>query len=446
MQGCGTKFERDSTMKVFNLFGILLLSFTLALLPAAGSQSEAGGAIAAPEHIVLTWTGGAATTMTITWRTDPTITSSYVEYDKGATLSKKAQQAKAEGRDFKTDIGDYKIYATTLDRLSPDSKYTYRIGYNGGKTKAFSFTTAKKNAKAFKFLIFGDSQSPVTGDTPYGVWRQTVHKAYQANPDAKFIVNVGDLVDYGLQGAHWNAWFAAVKGVIDGIPIMPVSGNHESYGPKKVATPQYYLEQFSLPQNGPEGLKGHAYSYDYGPVHFVVLDSQQLEQQQAGDILKPQQAWLEADLAASKAKWKIAFFHRSPYGVKPDRDEAEIRKAFCPILEKYHVNLVFTAHDHGVARTPPMKNGVAMKSATEGTIYYVVGQSGGKTYKDNVKREFHSFFYNPMNQPNYLVLEATQKKITIKAVNQDGTLIDVISINRDGKFEQQDQIELKKAA
>jgi acid phosphatase type 7 len=446
MQRCGKKFERDSTMKVFNLFGILLLSFTLFFLPAANGQTAGGGAISTPDHIVLTWTGDAATTMTITWRTDPTIASCYVEYDKGASLSKKAQQATAEGRDFKTDIGDFKIFSTTLASLSPDKKYTYRIGYNGGKTKAFSFTTAKKNAKKFKFLIFGDSQSSIAGDAPYSVWRETVHKAYQTNPDAKFMVNVGDLVDFGLQGAHWDAWFAAAKGVIDSIPIMPVSGNHESYGPRKIATPQYYLEQFSLPQNGPEGLKGHAYSYDYGPVHFVVLDSQQLEQQPAGDILKPQQAWLEADLAASKAQWKIALFHRSPYGVKPNRDEEEIRKAFCPILEKHHVNLVFTAHDHGVARTPPMNNGVEMKTASEGTIYFVVGQSGGKTYKDNVKREFHSFFYNPLDQPNYLVLEATKEKITIKTINQDGTLIDAFSVDSDGRFEQQDQSGLKKAA
>jgi acid phosphatase type 7 len=446
MKHCWQKFERDSTMKVFNLLGILLLSFTLAFFPAASGQTEVGGAISTPDHITLSWTGDPATTMTITWRTDPTIESCYVEYDKGETLSKKARQAKAESHDFKTDTGEYKIFSATLASLSQDSKYTYRIGYNGRQTKAFSFTTAKNNAKAFKFLIFGDSQSSIAGDAPYSVWRETVHKAYQANSDVKFMVNIGDLTDYGLQGAHWNAWFAAAKGVIDSIPIMPVSGNHESYGPRKVAPPQYYLEQFSLPQNGPEGLKGHAYSYDYGPVHFTVLDSQQLEQQQSGDILKPQQAWLEADLVASKALWKIVFFHRSPYGVKPKRDEEEIRKAFCPILEKYHVNLVFTAHDHGVARTPPMKNGAAMKTAAEGTIYIVAGQSGGKTYQDNVKKEYHSFFYNPIDQPNYWVLEATKEKITIKAVNQDGTLIDAFSIDTTGKLEQQDQSGLKKAA
>lgn len=30
--------------------------------------------------------------------------------------------------------------------------------------------------------------------------------------------------------------------------------------------------------NGPDGLKGQVYSYDYGDVHFVVLDSQEDEE------------------------------------------------------------------------------------------------------------------------------------------------------------------------
>jgi hypothetical protein len=433
-------------MKFYHLFGMCLLSLAIILFPASASQAPGSGATSTPDHIVLTWTGDPATTMTITWRTDPAIASCYVEYDKGSIISKKALQAKANAHDFMSDLGASRIFSANLTNLSPDRKYTYRIGYDNQRTKSLSFTTARRKPNTFKFLIFGDSQSPIAGDAPYGIWRDTVRKAYQANPDAKFMVSVGDLVDYGQQEAHWNAWFTAAKGVIDSIPIMPVSGNHESYGSKEITKPKYYLEQFTLPQNGPEELKGQAYSYDYGPVHFVVLDSQQTEEKQYGDILRIQQAWLEADLAASKAQWKIAFFHRSPYGVKANRDEEEIRKAFCPILEKYHANLVFNAHDHGVAWTPPMKDGTAMKSAAEGTIYLVSGQSGGKTYKDNVKRDYHSFFYNPLDQPNYWVIETTKEKITVKAVKQDGTLIDGFSIDASGKFEQQNQSGLKKAA
>lgn len=38
-----------------------------------------------------------------------------------------------------------------------------------------------------------------------------------------------------------------------------------------------YLNLFDLPLNGPEGLQKQAYSYDYGDVHFSVIDTQQEE-------------------------------------------------------------------------------------------------------------------------------------------------------------------------
>ena len=89
---------------------------------------------------------------------------------------------------------------------------------------------------------------------------------------------------------------------------MPVTGNHETYGFASIHHPIFWNAQFNLPQNGPDGFKNQVYSYDLGPVHFVVLDSQDEEQQMYGDILAPQTSWLAKDLAASKATWKFAFF------------------------------------------------------------------------------------------------------------------------------------------
>ena len=109
--------------------------------------------------------------------------------------------------------------------------------------------------RAFKFLIFGDSQAPVGGDNPYGLWRKTCTTPISANPDAKFMVNVGDLVDYGQMGAHWNAWFAAAKGVIDRIPEMAVSGNHEYFGSRDMTRPQYWAAQWVVAAKWTGGLK-----------------------------------------------------------------------------------------------------------------------------------------------------------------------------------------------
>ncbi|MEM5767343.1 MAG: metallophosphoesterase family protein, partial [Bacillota bacterium] len=100
----------------------------------------------------------------------------------------------------------------------------------------------------FKFLVFGDSQS-----TSYALWRATLHGAYGANANAAFFTNVGDLVDQGQDYNQWNGWFNAAEGVIDNIPAMPITGNHEYYTAERgrTAWPVFFTTQFKLPQNGP---------------------------------------------------------------------------------------------------------------------------------------------------------------------------------------------------
>jgi hypothetical protein len=416
--------KQSSWTKIFVFF----LAF--AFLPLSSGQTSKTGATETPDHIALTWIGDPATTMTITWRTDSAIASGIVEYQEGAKLSGKAKRAKAKLRDFMTNLGDARLFTSTLTGLSPDTQYAYRVGNGKDWSSPGTFSTACRKTLAFKFLVFGDSQSSVSGDDPYGIWRKTVQNAFAANRDAKFIVNVGDLVDYGQKAEHWNAWFAAAQGVIDRIPEMPVPGNHEYYGSRDMTAPKYFAEQWVLPQNGPQGMKGLVYSYDYGPVHFVVLNSQLKEQRKQGDMLKAQQAWLEADLAASKAEWKIVFFHKTAYEVYPKRTNEEVKTAFCPILEKHGVDLAFTAHDHAIARTYPIKNGVYMAKPSQGVIYYVSGRSGAKTYDITTKMPWNTFFYNPLDQPNYFVVEMTEKMMTVKAVKLDGTIIDTFFIDK----------------
>ena len=40
-------------------------------------------------------------------------------------------------------------------------------------------------------------------------------------------------------------------------------------------------------------------------------------------------------------------------------------------------------------------------------------------------------FYNPVEQPNYFVVDVTEKKITVKTVMQDGTIFDVFFIDKE---------------
>jgi len=406
----------------------LWVSLLLLVLPITGiSQQLTDSGSVKPDHVTLTWAENPADSMTITWRTDTTVQEGFIQYQKGNKLSDKGNLIKAQYSVFTSNLGITHIFTGTLKPLLSNAKYTYRVGNSANWSQANTFKTAKKNASQVKLLIFGDSQSPDNTPRPYGMWQDTLNKSLKANPDAEFFINLGDLSDVGQRETHWNAWFKASEGVIDRVPMMPVQGNHETYGDPSNHKPVYYVSQFTLPENGPAGLKEQAYSYDIGPVHFIVLDSQSDEE---GNILPAQVEWLEKDLAASKAPWKIAFFHKPPYENHILRTNPDVKKAFCPLFDKYHVDLVFNGHDHALAHTYPINGGKIMEKPSQGTVYYIVGRSGTKAYKDLVKKDWNTFFYNPLDQPVYLVLKSDKNKVTVKSYKQDGTLMNDFYINK----------------
>ena len=100
------------------------------------------------------------------------------------------------------------------------------------------------------------------------------------------------------------------------------------------------------------------------------------------------------------------------------------------MLEKHHVDITFNGHDHGVARTYPINGGVFGRKPSQGTVYFVTGRSGNKTYLDLLKKPFNSYFYNPLDQPNYLVVEVKGLLLTVKTYKQDGTLVDTYTIDK----------------
>ena len=175
----------------------LLLLILLAVIwwgvnfvPATGSGISLDNTIN-PNHIVLTWADDPRTTQTITWRTRSPITSARVQYCEAARpeLLFPGPPIGAKVEKLATNTGEVNICSATLTGLQPGVRYLYRVGNDQEWSEPHSFTTAPAAAGDFKFLVFGDSQS-----SNYEVWRNTVCRAYQANTDAAFLVNVGDLV------------------------------------------------------------------------------------------------------------------------------------------------------------------------------------------------------------------------------------------------------------
>ncbi|WP_297421114.1 metallophosphoesterase family protein [Clostridium sp.] len=384
---------------------------------------------ATPDHIALSWTDDPTTTQTITWRTISTDKKSNLQYRiNGAstwTTASNIIPTKLTSSTGNASIatGTENIYSKTITGLTPGTTYEYQIvGIDANdKSNASSISTFKtesKNNKTTKFIVFGDSQSGIPDNPEYTPWKNTVSKAYEQNPDANFIINMGDLVEIGQDYRHWNNWYAAADGVINNIPEMPTQGNHETYQNSTYATsaPQDFTGQFSVPQNGPKGHIGQTYSYDYGNVHFVVLDSQEDEEAPANDaFLQDQADWLDKDLSKNTQKWTIVMFHKTPYYNKATRNNPAVKDIFTPIIEKHHVDIVLNGHDHDISRTYPINGNNYYTDYSKGTVYYVTGRGGNKFYTDLNNKIWDANFIDCQDSPSYEVVNVVDGKLTIDA-------------------------------
>lgn len=404
-----------------------------------------------PYHITLSWTQDPKHTQTITWKTETSITNGQVQYAKKAeeaAFPAQAQTVNAAQELFKSQqngkAGEYSeahVFSATLIGLEPGETYIYRVGDGANWSDTYSFTTEAEQTDQFTFFVMGDSQSGRQEEPDYAIWGETAKKAMTDYPEAKFFLNAGDIVENDTF-EHWYKWFEASEGVVDKLPGMPITGNHEYYlGYDNNGQAGGFTDLFKVPANGPDRLKGTVYSFDYGNVHFAMLNSQQREanenqQQQAptGDILEEQKAWLDKDLSMTDKPWKVVMYHKASYFSRDGRanDAEPVKQAFQPIIDKHHVDVVFTAHDHTMTRTYPINNNNFVNSTKDGTVYYIVGRTGNKNYYDTRKMVWDAYYNNMLEQPNYMAVQVDKDRLNIKMIGLDGTLYDEYAIDKAG--------------
>ena len=279
--------------------------------------------------------------------------------------------------------------------------------------------------------MFPDSQS-----NDYSGWKQLAQDAARRNPDAALFVNMGDLVDNGEDHTQWNAWFDAVGGIIDRIPLAPIMGNHETYDQKwKVRLPEAYLHEFAVPANGSGTFDRYYYSFDYGEVHFSVLNTQwdETEEFKAG-LLDAQLDWLPGDIRASRKKWHIVLMHKDvlTYGIhsRPERVPgiSEEGRAFMPLFDELGVDLVFSAHLHTYRNRGHLYH---FTRSQRGPLYILTGVAGNVRYPGLwIDHELDQTIAPQPETDNYLTLEASADSLRIQCFLPDGTRIDDASITK----------------
>ena len=290
------------------------------------------------------------------------------------------------------------------------------------------------DGRTFSALVFPDSQS-----NDYSGWQELARSAYERNPDADFFINMGDLVDNVEDHRQWEAWFDAVAPLSANIPVAPIMGNHETYDQNwKVRLPKAYLAQFAVPEIGSEPFRRYYYSFDYGPAHFIVLNTQQDETNDfhAG-LLDEQQAWFAEDIAASQAKktpWNIVLMHKDPiqysFQSRPGRAEgfSDDGRAWMPLFDAHGVDLVLSAHLHTYRNRGHIKN---FQRDAGGPLYIITGVAGNVRYPNLWKD--HSLDEVVAPQPevdNYMTVKGDAQHIEIQSFQPDGSVIDTAKLTK----------------
>ncbi len=308
-----------------------------------------------PDQVLLTWSGSPETSIDIQWRTAPSVKAGQVKYwleGDHDTLTTGADPFLMEDRLLRNDRYIHRFTAR-LTGLKPGATYHYRVGAEGGAWSApAAFRTQSRGPGAFSFIWFGDTHfSPHFGNM--------ARKTLQRHPEIAFYQIAGDLVTTGLNRDDWDKLFHHAGNVFAYKPLMPVPGNHDS---QDGLGAWMYKEMFSLPENGPaENPSEMTYAYKYKNALFLMID--------ATLPLDNQTAWIEKQLSGSGEKWKFVMFHFPPYNF--EEDYAEIRKKWCSLFDRYHVDMVMGGHVHYYMRTRPMYNEKPVPDPAQGTIYTV---------------------------------------------------------------------------
>jgi len=320
---------------------------------------------------------------------------------------------------------DYYQHEAAVSGLDAATSYPYELRVRGVRAASGdAFRTAPATGSgALRFIAFADSG--------IGSTAQRSLAARMAADTFDLAVHAGDIV-YGSSSTSGDAtyrtyqsWFFDIyRDWLKRRPFFPSMGNHD--GRQSNNYGQAYLDLFVLPEGaGASAYPDHAeryYSFDYGPVHFVALDTERAFQPGRREA---QLAWLVNDLASTAQPWKIVYMHRSPYSAGGEHgSDLAVRQAFGPILEQHGVQLALTAHEHTYERTVPWR--VSPDRSRQAVTYIVTGGGGARLYATSIAA------WTAYSQARYQYLRVTADGcvLTTVAVDTGGGTFDPFTLDR----------------
>lgn len=330
------------------------------------SYNAVGDETGAPYNIIYALSP-AADGKTITWMSDPrhSAATAVAELSTSADLSE-ATQIEGTSRliSYSGSKQINRVNGVTLSGLTAGATYYYRVG-DGTVWSAIRSFTVPAAGKQTRFFLLADIQEEAALE---GMVRIADHLAGQY----PFGVQLGDAVD---NVRYYNQWDDALKlFTLDGIrdtDVIHVIGNHEAddSGNGAIAVKSVF------------GVPADWYSVERGDVYIAVLNHTSDK-----DTLQQFAQWLIEDAAKTNCTWKVLVTHVPAYYTNPTGG-GEIYQQYLPAAcDAAGIDFYFSGNDHSYARTAPLTAGQVEE---KGTVYYICGSTGGKSYSIVDNKDFH---------------------------------------------------------
>ncbi|WP_225410207.1 metallophosphoesterase [Stigmatella hybrida] len=335
----------------------------------------------------------------------------YVRFGLGSDLSRTATATAAGWR-----------HAVKLENLSPGQTYSYVVEACGSTTGVRQFRTASgAGTSRVHFTTMGDF------GTGGSLQAKVLERMAQGSNAGELILALGDnAYSSGTEQEFQDRMFKPMAALLRRVPLFATPGNHEYVTDQG----QPYLDNLYMPANNPAGSERY-YSFDWGPVHFVSLDSNCAIGLASSDrcTLAAQKNWVKLDLAATSRPWKVVFFHHPPWSSGEHGSQLAMRREFAPIFEQYGVDLVLTGHDHNYERSKAMKGDAVAASGVKGVPYVVVG-SGGATLRTFPGSQPSWTAYRNNTDAGYLSVVVEGGTLSAQFINPTGTVRDSFSLTK----------------
>ncbi|MDM5177934.1 DNRLRE domain-containing protein [Massilia sp. DJPM01] len=387
--------------------------------------------------------------ITVRWRTD-TATDSRVHYGTSSgSLTSPASNAASTTE-----------HVVKLTGLDPNTTYFYNVGSGsavqaGDSTYYFKTSPTAGTAVPTRIWVIGDAGTGSAGQAAvYNAYRNYTGSRY-----TDFWMMLGDnAYNSGTDAEYQTKMFNVYPEMMRQSPLWATIGNHDGVSADSATQSGPYYDIHTFPKNAEAGGVASGteayYSFNYGNIHVIVLDSNETSRSTTGAMMN----WLKADLANVTATWLIAIWHHPPYtkgshNSDTETNMIEMRQNFLPILENYGVDLVLAGHSHSYERSKFIDGhyglsssynssfeinggsgrvdatGAYTKTASlphSGAVYSVVGASG----QVSGGLLNHPAMFLSLNELGSMVIDVSSQTLDIKYLNNNGTMRDYFTISK----------------